>query len=98
MADLSLGIDIGGTFTDIVIYDPGAGRHHIWKELTTPGDPAEGVVAAVDGNETPARRERTVGEGNAELGIDPRSCVGPPPGGLRGSLISSRGIALALPS
>ncbi len=45
MADLSLGIDIGGTFTDIVIYDPGAGRHHIWKEPTTPGDPAEGVIA-----------------------------------------------------
>ena len=34
-----LGIDIGGTFTDIVIYDPGTGRHHIWKEPTTPGDP-----------------------------------------------------------
>jgi N-methylhydantoinase A len=45
MADLSLGIDIGGTFTDIVIYDPGTGRHHIWKEPTTPGDPAEGVIA-----------------------------------------------------
>lgn len=49
MADLSLGIDIGGTFTDIVVYDPGAGRHHIWKEPTTPGDPAEGVVAGIKG-------------------------------------------------
>jgi N-methylhydantoinase A len=49
MADLSLGIDIGGTFTDIVVYDPGTGRHHIWKEPTTPGDPAEGVVAGIKG-------------------------------------------------
>ena len=45
MGDLSLGIDIGGTFTDIVVYDPAAGRHHIWKEPTTPDDPALGVIA-----------------------------------------------------
>ena len=42
---LSLGIDIGGTFTDIVVFDPATGRADIWKESTTPDDPARGVMA-----------------------------------------------------
>jgi N-methylhydantoinase A len=41
---LSLGIDIGGTFTDLVIHDPQSGRAVIWKESTTPGDPAVGAI------------------------------------------------------
>ncbi len=44
----SLGIDIGGTFTDIVVYDHAAGRHgsrHVsCKVLTTHDDPARGVI------------------------------------------------------
>jgi N-methylhydantoinase A len=31
-APLSLGIDIGGTFTDIVVLDPSNGNVVIWKE------------------------------------------------------------------
>jgi len=45
MSTLSLGIDIGGTFTDIVVFDPVTGRADIWKESTTPDDPARGVMA-----------------------------------------------------
>ncbi|MBN9490702.1 MAG: hydantoinase/oxoprolinase family protein [Alphaproteobacteria bacterium] len=41
---LSLGIDIGGTFTDLVIHDPSNGRAVIWKESTTPDDPARGAL------------------------------------------------------
>ena len=41
---LSLGIDIGGTFTDLVIHDPRDGRAIIWKESTTPDDPARGAL------------------------------------------------------
>lgn len=41
---LSLGIDIGGTFTDVVIHDPRDGRAVIWKESTTPDDPARGAL------------------------------------------------------
>jgi N-methylhydantoinase A len=41
---LSLGIDIGGTFTDLVIHDPRDGRAIIWKESTTPDDPARGAI------------------------------------------------------
>lgn len=43
-APLSLGIDIGGTFTDLVIHDPRNGRAIIWKESTTPDDPARGAL------------------------------------------------------
>jgi N-methylhydantoinase A len=47
MSGLSLAIDIGGTFTDIVIYDPEIPRHYIHKEYTTPDDPARGVIVGV---------------------------------------------------
>jgi len=42
---LSLGIDIGGTFTDLVLHDPASGRATIWKESTTPDDPSRGALA-----------------------------------------------------
>ena len=45
----SLGIDIGGTFTDIVVYDHGRGRQLNRKVLTTPDDPARAVAAGVEG-------------------------------------------------
>ncbi len=44
---ISLGIDIGGTFTDLVALDHGSGRAAIWKESTTPDDPSRGAVAGV---------------------------------------------------
>jgi N-methylhydantoinase A len=43
-APLSLGIDIGGTFTDLVVHDPRDGRAVIWKESTTSDDPARGAI------------------------------------------------------
>jgi N-methylhydantoinase A len=43
----SLGIDIGGTFTDLVLYDETQGSYHSHKELTTPHDPTEGVIAGL---------------------------------------------------
>src|SRR5580658_7922012 len=46
-APLSLGIDIGGTFTDVVIFDPTTGQGRIGKVSTTPDDPAEGAVDGV---------------------------------------------------
>lgn len=44
---LRVGIDIGGTFTDISIVDPG-GIVTIGKVLTTHADPAQGVVDALE--------------------------------------------------
>ena len=43
----SLGIDIGGTFTDIVAYDQETGRIVKAKELTTPDDPSRGVITCI---------------------------------------------------
>jgi N-methylhydantoinase A len=43
-ASFSLGIDIGGTFTDLVVLDPSNGNAAIWKESTTPDDPARGTI------------------------------------------------------
>ncbi len=48
MSRYALGIDIGGTFTDVVLYDREDGRRVSRKILTTPGDPAAAVLAAVD--------------------------------------------------
>jgi len=56
-AGLRAGIDIGGTFTDLLVFDPGAGRFTIGKTLTTPDDPARAVRAGLA--ETLARADRT---------------------------------------
>ncbi len=47
MASYALGIDIGGTFTDIVVYDRRNAAHHTRKVLSTPDDPARGVIAGL---------------------------------------------------
>ncbi|MEC9151849.1 MAG: hydantoinase/oxoprolinase family protein [Pseudomonadota bacterium] len=44
----ALGIDIGGTFTDLVVYDRATGRIVKGKELTTPDDPSRGVLIALE--------------------------------------------------
>jgi len=37
-------VDVGGTFTDFVSYEPGSGKLEVWKTSTTPADPAEGIM------------------------------------------------------
>ena len=44
----SVGIDIGGTFTDVVVADHAHARLYTAKHLTTPADPAQGVLGALD--------------------------------------------------
>ncbi len=44
---VALGIDIGGTFTDLVLIDRSTGNIGTTKVLTTPDDPAAGVLAGV---------------------------------------------------
>jgi N-methylhydantoinase A len=44
---LVLGVDIGGTFTDLVLVDEAAGRVWVGKELTTPRDPAAAVLTGL---------------------------------------------------
>ena len=47
MAQYALGLDIGGTFTDIVVYDQGGAVSYSHKELTTPDAPHRGVVTGI---------------------------------------------------
>ncbi len=44
---LLVGVDIGGTFTDLVIVDRNSGGVHNVKTLTVPKDPARGVLNAL---------------------------------------------------
>jgi N-methylhydantoinase A len=43
-----VGVDIGGTFTDLVTFDAGTGDSDVIKTFTTPHDPSEGFVTAID--------------------------------------------------
>ena len=43
-----IGLDIGGTFTDLVLADMATGQLQRHKRLTTPSDPAEGALAGLD--------------------------------------------------
>src|ERR1700694_5694142 len=42
-----IGVDIGGTFTDLVVFDDVTGSFAVGKTLTTPGDPSQAVEALV---------------------------------------------------
>jgi N-methylhydantoinase A len=47
MSGVYIGVDIGGTFTDLVLAEDGSDRLHNVKTLTTPVNPVEGVMTAV---------------------------------------------------
>jgi len=49
MAGFRVGIDIGGTFTDIFLLEEDSGAVTIGKVLTTPQDPAQAVVSGLQG-------------------------------------------------
>src|SRR3954451_8716345 len=42
-----LGVDVGGTFTDLIFYDDETGEIRVGKEPTTPSAPQDRVIAAV---------------------------------------------------
>jgi N-methylhydantoinase A len=46
-AGLLLGVDIGGTFTDLMLFDPGTGAMEFRKVLTTPDDLSRGVLQGI---------------------------------------------------
>ncbi|MFW6075698.1 MAG: hydantoinase/oxoprolinase N-terminal domain-containing protein, partial [Chloroflexota bacterium] len=45
---LRVGVDIGGTFTDLTVFDEDEGRFHLGKTLTTPDDPSRAVRAGLE--------------------------------------------------
>jgi len=48
LARYRLGVDIGGTFTDFVLFDAETGQYRISKNLTTPKDLSIGVMQGVE--------------------------------------------------
>ena len=45
---MRIGIDVGGTFTDVVLVDDVTGQIHYAKTSTTPGNLADGVLAGIE--------------------------------------------------
>lgn len=46
-ADAYVGVDIGGTFTDLLLFQPSNGQMVVEKVLTTPDDPTQAVIAGL---------------------------------------------------
>src|SRR5215831_2753724 len=42
-----IGVDAGGTFTDICLFDETAGHIAVWKVASNPADPAQAVMAGI---------------------------------------------------
>lgn len=42
-----IGVDSGGTFTDVCLFDEASGRVAIWKVSSTPDDPSRGIAQGV---------------------------------------------------
>src|ERR687884_487410 len=47
MAEYSIGIDVGGTFTDVTVVEMASGRAWLTKVESTPADPSEGFMAGL---------------------------------------------------
>nr|WP_197520420.1 hydantoinase/oxoprolinase N-terminal domain-containing protein [Paraburkholderia tropica] len=45
----TVGIDVGGTFTDFVAHDLQSNKVRAWKQLTVPGDPVTGILSGLAG-------------------------------------------------
>ena len=43
-----VGVDSGGTFTDLCLFDDETGRVEVWKVPSTPDDPSRGIAEGVD--------------------------------------------------
>ena len=58
-----IGIDVGGTFTDVFAFDGAAGRFEIAKVASTPGAPADGFMSGIDASGAPAGSIETIVHG-----------------------------------
>ena len=43
-----VGVDSGGTFTDVCLFDEESGRVEVWKVPSTPSDPSMGIAQGVE--------------------------------------------------
>ena len=44
---MRVGVDSGGTFTDVCLFDEASGRIEVWKVPSTPDDPSRGIADGV---------------------------------------------------
>ncbi len=58
-----IGVDVGGTFTDLMVLDAETGEAHALKTPTTPADPSEGLLAGI------AEAKERLGFGPGEVGF-----------------------------
>ena len=57
MAGYLVGIDVGGTFTDFVSYNPETKSVEVWKNPSTPSDPNDGILTGLGKFEIPSEIE-----------------------------------------
>lgn len=43
-----IGVDSGGTFCDVCLFDDASGRFEIWKVSSTPDDPSRGITTGIE--------------------------------------------------
>ena len=43
-----VGVDSGGTFTDVCLFEEATGRVEVWKVPSTPDDPSRGIAQGID--------------------------------------------------
>lgn len=43
-----IGVDSGGTFTDVCLFDDSSGKVEVWKVSSTPEDPSQGIAQGVE--------------------------------------------------
>jgi N-methylhydantoinase A len=60
---LIIGVDVGGTFTDLAVIDEATGKIDHLKGLSTPADPADGTLALIRSSGLPVHQVRLVVHG-----------------------------------
>ena len=58
-----IGVDSGGTFTDVCLFDDATGAVAVWKVASTPDDPSRGIAAGVAEGDRAGRRHRRAAVG-----------------------------------
>lgn len=63
VGSLIIGVDVGGTFTDLAVIDESSGQIEHFKGLSTPADPADGTLALIRASRLPVNHVRLVVHG-----------------------------------
>src|SRR5919204_6616224 len=61
---MRVAVDIGGTFTDVTVFDEASGRVYLGKALSTPHDLVEGILTAIDRSGVSPADARTIVHGS----------------------------------